>query len=81
MPDPCPASLPNREESEEETLRTTTEVEIESSSCGIAGGKTRASRQQAATAKAPITKLIDKNNDIIKINMGLNPLSLPQHHN
>ena len=39
------------------------------------------SRLPAATAKAPITKLIDKNNDIIKINMGLNPLSLAQHHN
>ena len=80
MRPPCPVSSPNREEGGGETLETTTEVEIESSGSAKAGGKARASRQLAATTKAPITKLITKNNDIIKINMGLTPLSLPQHH-
>ena len=80
-PPPTPVSLPNREENRGETLETTTEVEIESSGGGNASSKATAGRQPAAAAKPPITKIITKNNDIITINKGLNPLSLPQHPN
>ena len=62
-------------------MKTTTEVETESSGSGNASSKGRAGRQPVAAAMLPITKIITKNNDIITINKGLKPLSLPQHPN
>ena len=80
-PSPPPASAPNREESVGKVVWNTVEVETESSSGGKSSSSTRAAGWLAATANAPITKLINKNNDLITINMGLKPSPLPQHPN
>ena len=62
-------------------MKTTTEVETESSGSANAGSKARGGRQPAAAARPLITKIINKNNDLNTINMGLTPLSSPQHPN
>ena len=55
-----PVSLPNRGEGGEETFKTTTEVETESSGSANASSKARGGRQLAAAARLSITKIINK---------------------